>query len=252
MTKIIAELGTLHLDSMDNMMFSTEEAFKNGADYVKVQLIRGETAWWASERQKIRYGYIQWSIEDWSRYFQKCRKEFNQPVFASIFDTCYLVDEITDNLPAFKLGWKANMMPELIERTFEYCKLVFWSLNGSEYWRHGLKADPNLSREESESKISRRIYALTRSPLTTRLYVQTIYPTSSEYIEIPEFNKEYHGLSCHYKDTDYIYKAVSKNPEILEVHVHSKESLGPDKTFSLSMKELNKLSDYITDTKGRL
>ncbi len=239
MTKIIAELGTLNLTSYSNLMDATKACMDAGAHGVKVQLIKAENAWWASERQKIRYRFLEWSIGEWAKYFEECRKRFDRPVFPSIFDTSYLVEDITGNVPCFKLGWKANMMPELIERTFEYCKPVLWSLNGTEYWRHGLKSD--LRMGECEPLISRRIYALTRSPLTTRLYVQTQYPTPDSEIVIPDFGKEYHGLSAHYANSAKLYEALIKEPKYLEVHVKTESSNGPDTDFAIDLTTLESL-----------
>ena len=239
-TKLIAELGTLHMSSFQVQLDAVKASFDAGADLVKLQLINPESAWWASSLQKKRYQEIDWSPFKWEDFFTQCQKEFKDRVFASLFDTSFL--SLDYLMPIWKLGWKANSTPDLIERVFESgVKPIFWSMNGTEYWRNGLNAQP-VEGFDRESSVARRLEAHSLEDRTKRFYVQTVYPIPDELKIIPKFGTNYHGLSYHSNDLPFIGAAILAGAQYVEVHCYAKGASGPDTTFALSMKDLKNLS----------
>lgn len=242
--RIIAELGTLHLSSYENLMEATKDAFLAGADAVKVQLINPVSAWWASKEQVQRYRSQEakgWGLysQNWSDYFSECQAVFDGPVFASVFDERF-IGFLDGDMPAWKIGWKVNNMPGLIQAIFDTGKPVIWSLNGSEYWRQGLLAETD--GEVRESTNSRAIENLSHSAF--RLYVQTIYPTPLEKRIMPDFESGlYHGVSYHSTGLNFLYGAIMAGAKCLEVHVEGEKADGPDIRFALSLDELKRLVD---------
>lgn len=222
-TRIIAELGTLHLSNYDNMMDAVKRCIVAGADLVKTQLIRTDTAWWASKNQLRRYAGLEWSIAKWTKFFKEANELSETPVFASVFDTCYFC--LNELMPAWKIGFRGRLMPELIDQAILSKKPVIISLGDSSDY-HSRTLLKSLPEEVLVQ------------------FVQPDYPVHQRIMRIPKFLSEkghYKGLSVHSKDYSAFAAAILLGAQTLEVHVKGDNPDGPDCFFSLSTAELEQL-----------
>ena len=223
--RIIAELGTLHLSSYDNMMKATRDAIDHGADMVKVQMINPETSWWATEKQIQRYKRLTWSEKEWVRYFEEANAIAEAPAFSSIFCTSFLTKAILEVMPAWKLGYKALWMPDLIEKTIATGIPAIFSIGG---------------REDTQSMLVKEQIKNASNVLFQ--YVQPIYPLDSTQLILPKFgdNFDHQGLSIHSQDYDIFGAAIMLGAQSLEVHVQGDDAEGGDTAFALTMNQLKR------------
>lgn len=228
--KLIAELGTLHLESEKNLCCATEEALRAGADLVKVQVINPATAWWATKTQLKRYQRLNLRFNEWRRYFRWAKKNFKDKVFASIWDLDLLwaLDEL---MPRWKLGYKAHQCPRLIEATVDTGKEVLISCKN--------EAEVKLVRDSTLEDFKGNLKPL---------HVISKYPTPIERWFVPVHGLCYHGFSVHYERHEKRLEAlkilIALPLEYLEVHVQGRHAEGPDCEFALTMDELRELKNF--------
>ncbi len=227
--KIVAELGTLHNQSFTAVKKAIQSSFDAGADLCKMQMIHPELVWWATKAQKARYAGLKHQILDWAMFLEECNEEFKSPVFLSVFHEWH-VECLDDFMPAWKLGYKARLMPALIEACIQTKKPLIMSLNKA------LELDDFFDIAMTYPGVLDRIIFL---------YVQSIYPIPKLKVRLPKFGRSsettFQGLSIHSKDFDIFRAAFCLNAQMLEVHVKDRGASGPDVSFALTMNELEKL-----------
>jgi len=223
--RIIAELGTLHMSSYENMMQATRAAIDSGADMVKVQMINWETAWWAREGGLERYKRLQWPLDLWEKYLIEANSISDVPVFSSIFDLSYLTDRMQQLMPAWKLGYKALSMPNLVDKVVKTKVPVLISIGGLD--------DPVSVHIREEFNLPNVLFQ----------YVQPVYPLDSQQLLLPRFGAEFRcqGLSIHSYDFAAFSAAMVLGAQTLELHVQGNEAEGPDTAFALSIEALKKV-----------
>ena len=233
MTQIIAELGTLHLSSYDNAMNAVKECYDAGADMIKLQMIKSETAYWATREQRDRYKKLEWTIKRWAQFFEEANILSDDKTFASVFDISYLHPDILENMPALKLGHKARVMRELVTHTFAiseaFNKKLFVSIENMEEWLE-FYADMNVLKEIAPEY----------------LHVIPKYPTKENDFYLPGCGDKilgfYSGYSLHTNEGRHLHAALAMNPKYIEVHVQgSKGAEGKDTEFALNIDQLKRL-----------
>lgn len=223
-TRIIAELGTLHLhQSKDEILTVIGQCIDAGADLVKLQFINPDTAWWATEEQLLRYRslFSQWTIPRLNDLMITANKTFKAPVFASIFDPVFL----NIDMPLIKLGYKVKYNQNLALAAFNDGRPVIISCD----------------------TFSRQLFP--NHPRTKYLWVDPSYPMIENLNNIaPIDHIFFHGYSCHTNNLNFI-NTLSKNsrPELLELHVQGKGASGSDTAFALT---LDQLKEVVTSVKA--
>jgi len=221
-TQFIAELGTLHLSDINNLMDATRDMYNAGVDYVKVQCINPESAWWATPEQRSRYERLYWTPEKWSVYFSYCNK-FKNPPFASVWDEEF-IDAINPYVTMWKIGYKARLNPSLIYAVLDTGKPTLISTTNADQDRfihHQLGLD-----KYTNSKL---------------IYVIPEYPVSTSRALIPPIFNEYQGISIHTKDLTLISQILRLNPPYLELHVKGRHAEGSDTKFALNIEEVKQV-----------
>ncbi len=242
MINLVAELGTLHLDTHASQLDATKAAFDAGATHVKTQLINPETAWWATQTQYERYKYLykQWTISDWYSYFEQANKI--GPTFASVFSEAFLKPYLLDSMPYIKLGHKLNSMPRLRSQIFSMGKPVIISCKTE------IEVDANMSEYGAFNNKHKPIV----------LYVQPLYPTMCWGIRFPMFRSAssfFNGLSFHglgdksVSKADIVIHAIQLGAAWVEVHCMDERTQngGLDAQFAFTLPELRELRKRIDD-----
>ena len=229
--RIIAEIGTLHSKDLRTMIDVVAQCFDAGADLVKTQLINPGSAWWANEKQLKRYKELHHSLDEWHWFFETCKARFDKPVFASIFDPCYL--EL--DLPIIKFGYKMHeVMNDYISFLDHTDKEILISADGDAY------CSDVIGRYYSKENIK-------------FLYCMPVYPICDGDVLIPILQhssntSHWSGVSVHTNNMRVLYQilinyiAYPRNDNhYLELHVQGDHAYGYDKLFSLHIGELKEL-----------
>lgn len=215
-TRIIAELGTLHLhQTKDEILEVIGQCITAGADLVKLQFINPDTAWWASWAQLLRYKSLfnSWSIQALNDLMTEANKTYDTPVFASIFDPIFFDVE----MPAIKLGYKVRYTPWMAIDAF----------------------NRNVPVIISCDNFSRLLYP--NHPITKYLWVDPTYPMPPDSPIPPVDHNIWHGYSLHTNNQTLITRALAQAPELLELHVQGEGANGPDTSFALTINQLRKV-----------
>lgn len=238
-TKIIAELGTIHYhEGIDFMKEAVGDCFSSGADLVKMQLINYRTAWWASEESKLRYysheshgwGYKGLASGKIENFFEEMNARHNGRVFASVFDECFLGNDMLSIMPMWKLGYKVSCMSGLINKLMKVKE------------DRKIPVLASLSHDDLDSDCFMN-YVMSGFKV---LQVTPHYPTLDyqQLLTVP-CSEGFDGHSIHTNNMDILKACLVLRSRYLEVHVKvDGNGKGPDTEFAITLQQLKELSNF--------
>ena len=228
--KFIYEIGTLSLYNKDLTFRWCQRAIIQGADYVKLQIINPETAFWATPNQLKRYKSIAWSLKEWYEFLQMANYRLKNRVFASVFDPAY-VKPLRDVMPIWKVAYRMRENTELIQAMLDTDKPVIFSTNDKFY---------SVDKKTWFDKYPKQFI---------RLYV-TPYDYREVDIDSALHNKvfnEYDGFSLNFggrQGVKFIHKLAPKS-EYVELHTKGWRPIGPDMVWSYGFEAAGVIKDDI-------
>lgn len=224
-TKIIAELGNIHLHNIDNCRIAVRDAFTAGADLVKLQVINPLTAYWSSKEQFERYKSIAWSIDVHRDFYEEMNAIYDNRVFASVFDADY-VKQLQDVMPLWKVAFRMRDDKQLVSNMIWTGKPIIFSTRSKVYLED---YDRYFTRSDK---------------------FKILYATEYEYKRNLEQNikqafaaGKYAGVSINFggKQCTTLAKYVANECEYIEVHAQGIGAIGSDSEWSLHLNTLEKL-----------
>ena len=224
-TKIIAELGNIHLHDAESCRIAIRDSINAGADLVKLQCINPLTAYWASKKQHDRYNQISWTVGTWVQFLRDVNKTHDNKVFVSTFDEIY-VDSLKDVVSYWKVAFRMRDSKAMIAKMIWSDKPTFFSTNGKFY---------NQDYADYFSRAENFIPLYATNYQHDKLIGQKILQSFK--------TGKYGGISLNFggRDSISVAKYLRQVCNYIEVHVQGENASGPDTEWSLTVKELERL-----------
>jgi len=228
-TKLIAELGNIHLHDIEGCKVAINDAFNAGADLVKLQVINPLTAYWATAEQIKRYRKIQWSVDTWKNFLYEMNMKHNNRVFASTFDETY-IESLSSVMPYWKVAFRMRDARLMIANMIWTEKPIFFSTRGKFY-------NEDYANYFSKSDNFLPLYA------TEYQYTPNLEQKILQSFKVGR----YCGLSINFggKECVSLIKYMSNQCGYIEIHVQGAGANGPDCEWGFSMRGVERVREEL-------
>lgn len=250
-TFIIAELSANHNQDINVAMKLIEEAYKSGADAIKLQtytpdtitlnstneefMVKGGTIWDGENLYKLyQKAYTPW---EWTSMLMKKANECGMELFSSPFDTTAVDFLEKCNCPAYKIASCEITDHILLKKIAETHKPVIISSGGASL--EDLETALHILRNNGTKYIAMLKCTAAYPADPADAHLKTMVHMKETFDIIP-------GLSDHTLGPTVPIASVALGAKVIEKHFTlSRDSGSVDDAFSLTPNEFKEMVDYV-------